>query len=70
MITDNQIKEILSQREPDAHDMIKVIIRYIFDLKKEEIDFNMVNIPNDFFQIKICYHMFNFAKNYYGKIIN
>ena len=67
MITKEEVKQIINKPEPSYEDKLNVIIRYIFDLKQEDISVVKINPPQNDIMEAIMEHMFSVSSNYYHR---
>ena len=65
MLTKEEIKTIINNPASSPLDQIKVIVNYINDLKKVELDINKINPPRNGADLMLLTHMYLTASIYY-----
>lgn len=65
MITREKAFEISRKKDPGEVEKISIVIRYIFDITKEDISDIKIQPPQHSGHVILLHHMFNIAKNYY-----
>jgi hypothetical protein len=65
MLSKEEVKEIINGNNLHPLDMVKVIVKYIYDLKNVELDINNINLPNNPKDGMFLNIMYSVASNYY-----
>jgi len=65
MLSKEEVKQIINSNNLHPLDMVKVILKYIYDLKNVELDINNINLPNNPKDGMFLNIMYSVASNYY-----
>lgn len=65
MLNDKELKDILKENNLSSGQMIEVLIRYIYDMKKQ---ITQIREPDNMISILRMFNMYDFAFKYYGEL--